>query len=180
MALVCSVLGDNAALVIMGVSGCGKSTVGKAVAHRLGCAFVEGDGFHSPQNLAKMTAGEPLDDDDRWPWLEAIAGPLGKPGFKVVSCSALKLTYRQFLTASACPAEVRFAHLSVTPQDLLSRLEQRKGHFWHHDLLSSQLAILEEPGFMETEAKIFDGSRPMADLVGAIADWIAPTTRESV
>jgi gluconokinase len=157
----------------MGVSGCGKSTVGKAVAHHLGCPFVEGDSFHSPQNLAKMTAGEPLDDDDRWPWLNAIAGQLGKPGFKVASCSALKHSHRQFLTVSAGPAEVRFAYLSLTPKELRSRLEQRKNHFWPQALLSSQLAILEEPGIIESQAKTFDGSRPLRELIGAIASWNA-------
>jgi gluconokinase len=173
------VSGDSAAIVIMGASGCGKSTVGTAVAQYLNCPFVEGDSLHSPENIAKMARGEALDDDDRWPWLGAVGTQLSSPGWKVASCSALKRAYRQHLIDSAHPARLYFAHLALTVDELERRLQKRTGHFWPQSLLPSQLAILERPDSVESNARNFDGSRALDDLVIEITDWIVSKQRET-
>jgi len=134
-------------LVVMGVSGAGKSTVGVRLARRLGWEFVEADDFHSAHNVALMKAGHPLTDADRAPWLEAIAAHLdtlrhaGKCA--VLACSALKKSYRDVLRGGHC--DVRFVYLKVERDVLARRLEERHGHFMPSTLLDSQLATLEEP-----------------------------------
>jgi gluconokinase len=132
--------------VVMGVSGSGKSRVGALLARALEIEFVEGDTFHSPQNVARMSAGIPLTDEDRQAWLAAIAMQLDTartdPGL-VVSCSALKRRYRNVLRAGR--TDVQFVYLDG-PRDLLEqRLAGRRGHFMPSSLLDSQLAILEPP-----------------------------------
>ncbi|MGE2714765.1 gluconokinase [Mycolicibacterium litorale] len=129
-------------IVVMGVSGSGKSTVGAALAQRLRVPFADADDFHPPANIAKMTAGQPLDDDDRYPWLEAIGEWLAAhPGGGVMSCSALKHRYRDQLRRH-CP-DVEFVHLSGA-QDVIGRRQaSRPGHFMPAALLASQFAILE-------------------------------------
>jgi gluconokinase len=133
------------AVVMMGVSGSGKSTVGEALAARLGVPFRDADEFHPKSNVEKMSAGIPLIDDDRWPWLDAIGAaihdtPAGK-GI-VVSCSALKRVYRdRILKAAGRP--VTFVHLDGPKAVLAERLKGRKGHFFPPSLLDSQLATLE-------------------------------------
>jgi gluconokinase len=129
-------------IVVMGVSGSGKSTVGAALAQRLRVPFADADDFHPPGNIAKMTAGQPLDDDDRHPWLEAIGEWLDhhyEGG--VMSCSALKRTYRDQLRHH-CP-DVEFLHLSGTPEVIGRRQASRPGHFMPASLLASQFATLE-------------------------------------
>ena len=132
-------------VVIMGVSGSGKSTVGRLLANALGWDFVEGDDFHAPASVAKMAAGSELNDDDRWPWLARIAQwideELGAGRCGVVTCSALKRTYRDVLRRPA----VVFVHLSVPPAELEHRLAARAGHFMPASLLRTQLATLEPP-----------------------------------
>lgn len=138
-------------VVVMGVCGAGKSTVGRALAARLGCAFAEGDAFHPKENVAKMAAGEPLTDADRAPWLDALADHLdgwqtaGQNG--VLACSALKRAYREVLAAPA-PA-LRFLYLKGAPELLRARLAARRDHYMPPTLLDSQLATLEEPGLDE-------------------------------
>ncbi|MFC8532141.1 gluconokinase [Nocardia sp. NPDC057227] len=136
-------------LVLMGVSGSGKSTVGVLLAARLGVPFTEGDELHPAANRAKMRAGVPLTDADRWPWLDAAGARLAAVG-GVLSCSALALRYRDRLRELV--AGVRFAHLDVPRAELARRLAARRGHFMPASLLESQLAALEplradEPGW---------------------------------
>ncbi|WP_209518785.1 gluconokinase [Streptomyces syringium] len=130
-------------VAVMGVSGTGKTTVGPLVADALGVPYAEGDDFHPPANIAKMSAGTPLDDADRAPWLDAIGawahGRAGRGG--VVSCSALKRAYRDRLRAAA-PGIV-FLHLTGDRALIAERMEARKGHFMTTRLLESQFAALE-------------------------------------
>ena len=129
----------------MGVSGSGKSTVGAALARRLRVPFVDADSLHPPANIAKMTAGEPLDDGDRYPWLEKVGEWLaGHRDGGVVSCSALKRKYRDQLRAH-CP-RVEFLYLSASPELIAARLAARSGHFMPAALLQSQLDALEPLG----------------------------------
>jgi gluconokinase len=140
-------------LVVMGVSGSGKTTVATGVAGALGWAYAEGDDFHPRENVAKMAAGHPLDDEDRWPWLRAIAASIGAAEeagqSQVVTCSALKRSYRDLLRDGH--PSVRFCLLDVSPDVLRRRLESRRGHYMPASLLDSQLTTLEplapdEPG----------------------------------
>ncbi|MEU6394293.1 gluconokinase [Streptomyces sp. NPDC046939] len=130
-------------VVVMGVAGTGKTTIGPLLAERLGVPYAEGDDFHPPANIAKMTAGTPLTDDDRWPWLDAIGewahGRAGLGG--VVSSSALKRAYRDRLRAAA-PGVV-FVHLTGSRELIEDRMAQRKGHFMPTALLDSQFATLQ-------------------------------------
>lgn len=130
-------------LVVMGVSGTGKTTVGEALASRLGLTFIEGDSMHPPANIAKMSAGTPLDDEDRRPWLDAIGAwahdHVGNGG--VVSCSALKRSYRDRLRAAE-PGVV-FLHLTGDRKLIADRMRERKDHFFSGAMLDSQLATLE-------------------------------------
>ena len=133
-------------IVVMGVSGSGKSTVGAALAQRLRVPFADADDFQPPANIAKMTAGQPLDDDDRYPWLEAIGEWLAKHcgDGGVMSCSALKRTYRDQLRRH-CEG-VEFLHLAGTPEVIGRRQASRPGHFMPASLLVSQFATLEPLG----------------------------------
>jgi gluconokinase len=130
-------------VVVMGVSGSGKSTVGELLAERLRVPYAEADSFHPPANIRKMSAGTPLDDEDRRPWLDAIAGWLSEHARHggVVSCSALRRRYRDRLRASGAP--VFFLHLDGSEELIAQRLEERKGHFMPRSLLRSQFATLE-------------------------------------
>lgn len=129
-------------VVVMGVSGSGKSTVGMALARRMGVPFVDADTLHPPANIAKMAAGQPLDDDDRKPWLEKVGQWLAHHSDgAVVSCSALKRAYRDELRAH-CP-RTRFLHLAGSPAVIGGRLAARTGHFMPAALLRSQFDALE-------------------------------------
>lgn len=129
-------------VVVMGVSGSGKSTVGAALSQRLRVPFADADDFHPPENIAKMTSGHPLDDNDRYPWLEAIGEWLAAHSDGgVMSCSALKHRYRDQLRRH-CP-DVEFLHLSGTPEVIGRRQASRPGHFMPASLLASQFATLE-------------------------------------
>ena len=137
------------AVIAMGVSGSGKSTFGPLLAQRLACRFLEGDAFHDPAAIAKMRAGRPLTDDDRWPWLDRLGAAVGEAvrsgGTAVAACSALKRRYRERLVA-AIDAPTRFILLETEPEELIRRLTQRAGHYMPSSLLGSQLATLERPG----------------------------------
>ena len=134
-------------LVVMGVSGSGKTTVAERLADKLGWPFAEGDGFHPPANVAKMHAGRALTDADRWPWLDSIGAWIdgrqaaGMPG--IVSCSALKRAYRDRLDRGR--PGVAFVYLEASFERIAARLAQRRGHFMPASLLASQFATLEEP-----------------------------------
>ncbi|MET8666701.1 gluconokinase [Streptomyces tendae] len=130
-------------VVVMGVAGTGKTTIGPLLAARLGVPYAEGDDFHPPANIAKMTAGTPLTDEDRWPWLDAIGGwAHGRAGLGgVVSSSALKRSYRDRLRAAA-PGVV-FVHLTGSRELIEDRMSHRQGHFMPTALLDSQFATLQ-------------------------------------
>jgi gluconokinase len=139
------------ALIVMGVSGSGKSTVAAALGKRLGWRFEDGDKFHPAANVAKMAAGHPLTDEDRWPWLNAIADEIEracKAGEHVViACSALKHAYRDVLLRGR--KDVRFVFLDGSQALIAERLARRKGHFMPPDLLTSQFSTLERPDVAE-------------------------------
>jgi len=134
-------------IVLMGVSGSGKTTVGELLAQRLGCGFLEGDALHPAANIAKMAAGHPLDDADRAPWLAAIHARLAAASAAgyglVVACSALKQSYRDTLASDGL--KLIWVYLKGTRALLHARLVARHGHFFKADMLDSQLADLEEP-----------------------------------
>jgi gluconokinase len=130
------------AIVVMGVSGCGKSSVGASLATSLDLPFQEGDTLHPPVNVAKMAAGIPIDDTDRWPWLDAVAQTLAADG--IVSCSALKRCYRDRLRHGA-RRPLAFVFLQGSEALLAERMGARSGHFMPPSLLASQLATLEDP-----------------------------------
>jgi gluconokinase len=136
-------MGVGPVVVVMGVAGSGKSVVGRLLAQRLGVEFAEGDDFHPAANVAKMTAGQPLDDADREPWLDVVAGWIAGRGELggVVSCSALRRRYRDRLRADT--PGVFFLHLDGSPALISGRLAERTGHFMPAELLRSQVDTLE-------------------------------------
>src|SRR5476649_1404329 len=135
------------ALIVMGVSGSGKSTIADRLAERLGWTFEDGDRFHPASNVAKMSAGHPLTDEDRWPWLQAIADEIDRVctagEHAVIACSALKRAYRDILVHGR--NDVRIVYLNGTEPLIAGRLAQRKGHFMPPGLLASQFKTLESP-----------------------------------
>jgi len=141
----------SASIIVCGPSGVGKSRIGGPVASRLGLPFVEGDELHPPANIAKMAGGVPLDDGDRWPWLDAVVARLEEIGPAVATCSALKRSYRDRLRAVG---EVCFVLLTAPGEELGSRLAGRTGHFFDPDLLADQLATLEMPSGDETDVLV--------------------------
>jgi gluconokinase len=136
------------ALVVMGVSGSGKSTIADHLARRLGWAYEDADQFHPASNVAKMSAGHPLTDEDRWPWLQAIADEIDRLAASgeraVIACSALKRAYRDILVHGR--DDVRIIFLDGAQDLIAARLAARKGHFMPSGLLTSQFATLERPG----------------------------------
>jgi gluconokinase len=135
------------ALIVMGVSGSGKSTIAASLAERLNWVYEDGDRFHPASNVAKMSAGQPLTDEDRWPWLQAIADEIdrvcGSRGHVVIACSALKRAYRDVLVHGR--DYVRIVYLKGTQLLIADRLARRKGHFMPPGLLDSQFRTLEPP-----------------------------------
>jgi gluconokinase len=135
------------ALIVMGVSGSGKSTIASGLAERLGWTFEDGDRFHPKSNVDKMSAGQPLTDEDRWPWLQAIADEIDRVceagGHVVMACSALKRAYRSILVHGR--ADIRIVFLDGSQSLIADRLAKRKGHFMPPGLLDSQFKTLEPP-----------------------------------
>jgi gluconokinase len=135
-------------LIVMGVSGAGKTRIGEMLAERLSCSFTDGDAFHSEANKEKMHRGIPLTDDDRWPWLRTIRAAIEEKErageTAVLTCSSLKRSYRDILRGS--DHNVRFVYLKGTFDVLKTRLGARSGHFFDPSLLQSQLDTLEVPG----------------------------------
>jgi carbohydrate kinase (thermoresistant glucokinase family) len=160
-------------IVVMGVCGSGKSTVGAALAQRLDASFLEGDAFHAPANVARMAAGVALTDDDRRGWLQTLSAELGtaeRAGRAVVlSCSALKRSYRDILRAQA--SGLALVYLHGTPQLLGQRMAGRQGHYMPPSLLASQLATLEPPQDDE-HALTLDIAHDPQQLVHDALDWL--------
>lgn len=155
-------------IVIMGVAGCGKSTIGAALGARIGAPYRDGDDLHPPENIAKMSRGEPLNDDDRWPWLEAVGKVLaGAEGDMIVGCSALKRAYRDLIRREA-GGPVLFVHLAGSRELIASRMASRSGHFMPTALLDSQFAALEPPADDEGALTV-DLNKPVAEIVEDIA-----------
>jgi gluconokinase len=152
-------------LVIMGVSGCGKSSVGQGLAERLGCPYRDGDDLHPPGNVAKMRAGLPLDDDDRWPWLDRVAQVLASQAPVIVGCSALRRVYRDRLRAGA-GGPLTFVHLTGDRDLIATRIAARQGHYMPLSLLDTQIATLEPPG--PDEALTVDIDAPLPSLIDTI------------
>ena len=158
-------------VVVMGVSGCGKSTVGQLLAQALGAPYVEGDDLHSPENVERMRSGVALNDAQRHDWLQALAERLAGAHTQaqplVVSCSALKRSYRDVLRSGA--PDLCLVHLHGTLEVLAARAAQRKGHYMPVSLLESQFAILELPG-VDERAMSFDVDLDPLDIVrGTVA-----------
>jgi carbohydrate kinase (thermoresistant glucokinase family) len=162
--------GRRLAVVVMGVSGTGKSSVAAGLANALRVPWVDGDDLHVPDAVARMRAGLPLADDDRWPWLDRIGACLtdrtAAPHGVVVACSALKRAYRDRLRAAA--PDLCFVFLDGPVALIRQRLEQRRGHYMPPALLESQLHTLEKPGADEPDVLHADIGAPVAQVVASI------------
>jgi gluconokinase len=160
-------------LVVMGVSGSGKSTVGAAVAARIAARFLDADDFHPASNVAKMAAGMPLTDEDRHPWLVVVGDEIARRaadgGEVVVACSALKRSYRDLLRAHA--GDLFFAHLHGSPELLAQRIGVRTDHFMPSSLLQSQLATLESLQPDEPGVTVDVAASPAAVVDSILAAW---------
>jgi gluconokinase len=158
-------------VIVAGVSGSGKTTVGALLAGRLGWRFADADDFHLAANIEKMRAGMPLTDADRWPWLRAIAGwmdeRIARGESAVVACSALKRVYRDLLLRGR--PEARMVFLTADPEEVARRLAARHGHFFPGQLLGSQLAAAEPPTAEETAVTVVPAGSPDATVAAIIA-----------
>ena len=165
---------QDPAIIVMGVSGSGKFTVGPGLAKRLNCPFLEGDAFHLPGSVDKMAAGIALDDEDRWPWLSQLASEIGKDvirhGRVVATCSALKRKYRDRLRLEI-DAPVVFIHLVAEPASLADRMALRDRHYMPASLLQSQLQSLEPPQDDEN-ALVLTNDGDVADVIAGAHQWI--------
>jgi gluconokinase len=152
-------------VVVMGVSGVGKTTIGIELARQFNCEFLDADDYHSPENKAKMHAGIPLTDADRLPWLQTLNKILQtheqQQRCAVLACSALRDSYRDLLTKGV---RIEWVYLKGSPEVIRGRLQERHGHFAGETLLTSQLATLEEP----TNAIVVDADRPVAEIVNGL------------
>jgi carbohydrate kinase (thermoresistant glucokinase family) len=159
-----------AAIIVMGVSGSGKSTIGALLAEALGWPFADADGFHPAANVAKMAAGQPLTDADRWPWLDAIAAHIGASRTAgqpvVVACSALRRAYRERLRAGH--GDLIFLHLAGAPEVIATRQAARQGHFMPPSLMASQFATLEDTAEEADAVTVSVSTSPHEVLVAAI------------
>lgn len=158
-------MSERSCILIMGVCGCGKTTIGQLLAERIEGVFLDADDLHPPQNVKKMAAGHPLNDEDRWPWLDLLKRAIHDhqgDQILVVGCSALKEAYRQRIGAGT----YHLVYLKGTQEEILPRIQSRKGHFMPAELLSSQFSDLEEP----TEALIVSITPTPDEIVQFIVD----------
>ena len=153
----------------MGVTGCGKTTVGIALAEALGIEFIDSDVLHSEANKKKMSSGTPLTDSDREPWLQDVSKALQSHESVVVACSALKKSYRSTILAGA--PTTKFVHLSGSQELIFARLSERSHHFMPIGLLDSQFQTLEPLDHTET-GKVFEISKPVDEIVNEVILWI--------
>jgi len=156
-------------VVVMGVSGCGKSSVGEAMGVLLGIPYIDGDDLHPAENVAKMAAGVALTDADRWPWLDRVAAVLAERAPVIVGCSALKRAYRDRIRAGA-GGPVRFVHLAGSRAVIGARMAARTGHYMPASLLDSQFAALEPPG--PDEAVTLDVAAPVPEIAAQAVSWL--------
>jgi gluconokinase len=158
-------------IVVMGVSGCGKTTIGQSLADAFGWDFQEGDALHPQANIEKMSAGIPLNDDDRWPWLDRIASWIRDEQAQhrqgVISCSSLKRSYRDRLRLA--DADVSFLYIQVSRDELERRMQQRH-HFMPTSLLDSQLQTLEEPK-PDEDALTVSGAASIDTIIAEVGQW---------
>ncbi|WP_372526748.1 gluconokinase [Piscinibacter sp.] len=165
------------AIIVMGVCGCGKSSFAEALAAEHGLEFVDGDDLHGEGNIAKMKRGEPLTDDDRWPWLDNVAATLADarrfPRGIVIACSALRHAYRDRIRATA--GDLRFVFLDAARELIEARMQQRQGHFMPQSLVDSQFHTLERPTAVETDVTTIpaclslDAALKLA--ISELSDW---------
>jgi gluconokinase len=159
-------------IIIMGVSGSGKTAIGRALASRLGCPFYDADDYHPPENIAKMSRGIPLNDDDRLPWLrrlnEVLAGHSRGRESAVLACSALKRRYRDILRSGI--DQLQFVYLQGSFELIWDRMQRRSKHYMKADMLQSQFEDLEAPG--EDEALTVDVSQSLNAAVRTILDFV--------
>jgi carbohydrate kinase (thermoresistant glucokinase family) len=156
-------------IVVMGVTGCGKTTVGIALAGALGIEFIDSDLLHSAANKKKMSSGTPLTDSDREPWLQEVSKALQSHESVVVACSALKKSYRSTILAGA--PTTKFVHLSGSQELIFARLSERSHHFMPIGLLDSQFQTLEPLDYTET-GKVFEISKPVDQIVNEVIAWL--------
>lgn len=164
----------RAALVVMGVSGCGKTAVGTALADAIGARYIEGDRLHPPENVERMARGEPLTDELRAGWLDAVgqavrAAMLGEEG-AVAACSALKRIYRDRLRRAE--PSIVFVHLVVSRQEAFRRVSSRRGHYMPASLVDSQFATLEAPTADESAFSV-SAEQPIEQIVAAVTEFLA-------
>ncbi len=166
-------------IIVMGVAGSGKSTIARNLARKLRCKFEDADSYHSPENREKMASGQPLTDEDRKPWLEALRAEIllciknGESA--VLACSALKKSYREILNADR--EKTRFVYLKGSYSLFRKRLARRKKHFMKEDMLKSQFEALEEPD--EKEATICDARDPVMKIVSSLLSALLSENAES-
>lgn len=157
-------------IVVMGVAGCGKSSVGQGLARSLEKPFLDADDYHPASNVQKMSQGTPLTDEDRWPWLDslgrALASCASESGVSIAACSALRRAYRQRLVAAA-RQEITFVYLEGSRELIGTRMAARKDHFMPTALLDSQFATLEPPG-VDENALVVNVEHSVAELVQTI------------
>lgn len=163
-------------IIVMGVAGSGKTTLGEMLAARLGCGFSDADDFHPVANVEKMRAGIPLTDEDRAPWLAALRAAIdgwqGRGESRIIACSALREAYRGILSPAG---DVVFVYLKGSAEVIAARLAARRGHYMNPTLLTSQFATLEEP----TGAVVVDIEQPPVVIVEAIAKKLAALGNEA-
>lgn len=166
-------------MVVMGVAGCGKSTIAEGLAAALGGVYLDGDSFHPPENIAKMSAGTPLTDEDRWPWLARFAQEIsGRDASAVVgACSALKRSYRDHIRDVAGES-ILFLYLDGSRELIASRMSERTGHFMPTSLLDSQFAALEVPAEDECARAIgIEGSA--AEIISDIVEQLLENGKDA-
>lgn len=156
-------------LILMGVSGCGKTTIGEMIAAHYQSHFYDGDNLHPRENVEKMSKGQPLTDKERWPWLETVGRKLEEESNVVIACSALKRSYRDYIRSISPTAE--FIFLSGSKEVLQSRLEARKGHFFPASLLDTQLALLEPLAKDEAGYEV-DIDQTEEKILKEVINWI--------